>query len=310
MEQWRDVCFTLNNPTLSLEDFTNRIEGMLPVQYLVIGEEVGESGTRHYQGFLQLLRRTRHRKVHEILMHAHMEVRRGTPQQASEYCQKDGLFTIRGLLKNEVSKSDSNKEQWSKILQLAQEGQLDELQRDYPGEYIRYRTQLAKVHVEAMEALSTDKTCVWLYGPPGTGKSRFARDVDVNAYWKNPNKWFDNYNQNLHKTVIIDDFDTTHKVLGYHIKRWADRYPVLCETKGGAIYTSYDRLVITSNYSIEEIWTDDITLQAAIKRRFKVYKVLDHVESLEGILSIKTTTPEDLYDYKFINKFEMFNLNN
>lgn len=306
--QLKNLCFTLNNPSITKEEFLEHLKKNLDLDYVVIGLEVGESGTLHFQGFLMLKKKVRFQKLHSTLLNAHIEPLKGTPIQASDYCKKDNDFVTDGQIKCQESIAQQNKEKWQELYHLAHSGQMDELHTKYPGEYIRFHRALNAVRVEGMKALEGEKLCIWLHGEPGTGKSRFARDYDNEAYWKNPNKWWDNFDNSLHKTVIIDDIDKTHKVLGYHIKRWADRYPVLCETKGSGCYASYTTLIITSNYTIEEIWQDDITLAEAIKRRFHVYKVMGYEESLEGILSIKTYNPHNLTSYDLINKFNLKSL--
>lgn len=307
VQQLKNLCFTLNNPTITKEMFLTHLKENLDIIYVIIADEVGDSGTPHFQGFLQLQNKVRFKKLHEILMNAHIEPLRGTPTQANEYCTKDGNYITHGILKTQESIGVQNKEKWSQLLHLAQSGQMDAIHTDFPGEYIRYHAALHKVRVEAMKTLESSKFCLWLFGEPGTGKSRFARDYDANAYWKNPNKWWDNFNDGFHKTVIIDDIDKSHRVLGYHIKRWADRYPVLCETKGSSMYATYDNLIITSNYSIDEIWFDDKTLAAAIKRRFYEYRVMGFEETPEGVLNLSVYDPHNLTSYSKINKFNNFN---
>lgn len=295
--QARSIVFTINNPTPDIE---LRLQSELEYRYLVIGREIGESGTPHLQGFCQLKSRTRLKKLGEKFPW-HIESTKGTPKQASDYCKKDGDFIEFGELCGNDAAGDNTKDRWASIIQMARAGEWNKLSLEYPGEYIRNLRNLQTVHVAAMNPLETVKKCLWLYGEPGTGKSRFAHDLgkDV-SYWKNPNKWWDNYKGD--KVVILDDFDKTHEVLGYHLKRWADRYPVLCETKGGSIYPDYDILIVTSNYHPNEIFKDTM-LVAALERRFDLLKVLGFEESLEGILSIKTYSPTALTDYVYINKF-------
>lgn len=73
----------------------------------------------------------------------------------------------------------------------------------------------------------------------------------------------------------MDDIGKDHKVLGQQLKIWTDRYGCVLETKGGAVADEYDWFVVTSQYSIEDIWQDDPETIAALKRRFKVIHMMD-----------------------------------
>lgn len=69
-----------------------------------------------------------------------------------------------------------------------------------------------------------------------------------------------------------------HKVLSQHLKIWSDRYDCILETKGGAVHSQYQWFIVTSQYSIEEVFTDDRDC-AAIQRRFQQYEI----SSIEGL---------------------------
>lgn len=57
------------------------------------------------------------------------------------------------------------------------------------------------------------------------------------------------------------------------MKIWADKWGATGEYKGGTVALDYDKFIVTSNYSIEDIFLKeekDRPLCEAIKRRFKV----------------------------------------
>ena len=97
---------------------------------------------------------------------------------------------------------------------------------------------------QVIEGEHTDVKGEWYHGPSGAGKSRKARDENPGAYLKLCNKWRDGYQGQ--ETVIMEDLDKGHHVLGHHIKLWADRYHCPGETKGGQVPLVHRKFVITS----------------------------------------------------------------
>ncbi len=106
---------------------------------------------------------------------------------------------------------------------------------------------------------------IWIYGEPGCGKSHWARTQFPNAYLKLQNKWFDGYD--LQETILLEDFD--FQKLGHHLKLWADKWGCHGEVKGGLTPLLHSRLIITSNYTIGQLYVDDGVLCAAVRRRFQ-----------------------------------------
>lgn len=85
-QQSKAWCFTLNNYTEeekagldALEDESKRSES--GINYVIYGIEVGESGTRHLQGYIEFSRRVRLSGCRKLLPRAHFERRRGTSLQ-------------------------------------------------------------------------------------------------------------------------------------------------------------------------------------------------------------------------------------
>lgn len=68
--------------------------------------------------------------------------------------------------------------------------------------------------------------------------------------------WVDGYNGE--KVIVIEDLDmTTAYTFGHLIKHWADRYAVTAEFKGGTTWLHHKLLIITSNYTLEELYGED-----------------------------------------------------
>ncbi|ALE29731.1 replication associated protein [Lake Sarah-associated circular virus-33] len=111
----------------------------------------------------------------------------------------------------------------------------------------------------------------WIQGKSGKGKTTKAILENPDHYLKTINKWFDDYQGQ--ETIIIDDLDPTEaKWMGGNLKRWADKWPVPVEVKHGHIVIRPKKVVVTTQYMMEQLW-DDPALIEALKRRFKIIDV-------------------------------------
>lgn len=270
-------CFTINN----YNGFSD-LDTVKNWAYLVAGKEVGENGTPHLQCFVAYKVRTKFSTVKIQLPTAHIERMFTTPPLASEYCKKDMDFMEFGTLPDFNGATSGYKggeakaANYRKVIEVVINGDLDDVIEIDPVCYIQHYQGLKRIkqdHPTKPKAL--DDVCgEWLHGDPGVGKSHKAREEhDINEiYDKCANKWWDGYQGE--EIVLIDDFDLVHHVLGHHLKRWADKYPFPAEQKGTTISIRPKKIIITSNYTIEQIFSDP-ALVLALKRRFKVRRILD-----------------------------------
>lgn len=270
MAKYRNWCFTLNNYSIDeIKTFRENTRW----KYLLLGYETSETGTPHIQGYVVMKSRCRMRTMKNLNARAHWEPARGSFQQNYDYCTKDGEFTDFGIKpRTQKECGDMEKQRWKDALAAAKDGRLDDIPADIRFRYYTTCKQIMKDFMPMPDDMP-NVTGVWIYGPAGVGKSRKAREDYPNAYIKPCNKWWDGYQGQ--ENVIIDDVDKRHEVLGHHLKIWADRYGFTAEIKGGALNCRPSKIVVTSQYSIDDIWPDCETREA-LKRRFHVVHMSDY----------------------------------
>ena len=259
-------CLTINNYVI--HDVITQFEHP-DVKYCVGGFEVGDSGTRHIQGFVEFRNRKMLAGVKRIFPTAHLEVKRGTVEQAVTYCKKDGDWFEHGIrpVEQYVNGAKASKEKWQGILKMASESDLSGIKRDYPSEYVRYYHSIKRISKDEMQKpddLASPCGC-WYYGPAGTGKTTKARTENPGAYIKSRDKWWDGYNSQ--EVVILDDLDKYNVSLGGSLKDWADKWTFKAEEKGGVKWIRPKVFIVTSQYSIDQIW-EDVETREALHRRF------------------------------------------
>lgn len=138
------VCFTLNNyEQKDLDDFEKYFENNDKIIYGIVGQEIGENGTPHLQGFLHYNMEPKKGGINfwkaEIPggQRAHFETARGTDEQNKEYCEKEGVFIETG--------APTEHSLWERILQTAKVNLEDALAIDAEIS-IKYFSQLQSIH--------------------------------------------------------------------------------------------------------------------------------------------------------------------
>lgn len=253
---------------------------------MIVGNEIGDEGTPHLQGFVAYKVRTRFSTVKAQMPKAHIEKMLGTPKSASKYCMKDGDYEEFGTLpdyQGGASGGAAKAKNYRAMAELAQANKIDDIMEIDPVSYVQHYHAYKRIAQDhPPETLNLDDVCgEWLVGEPGVGKSYKAREDNPHYYDKAINKWWDGYQGE--PVVILDDFDLVHHVLGHHLKRWADRYAFPAEQKGTTTKIRPQKIIVTSNYTIEEIFSQDgDCLVAALKRRFKTTRILDWKLGMQG----------------------------
>lgn len=282
---YRNVCFTINNYT---EDEYAAILGNEMWSYVIIGKEVGELGTPHLQGYGELKKRTRYNTVHNSFFgRAHCEERRGTQEQAINYCKKDGRFEESGAKRDQGSRNDLDG-----VRNLA----LDLGMRGITRKYNMQQIKVAEKFLTYNEPVRDWQPSVyWLWGATGVGKSKKAREIcNDDTYVKNTgNKWWDGYDG--HECVILDDFRADWFPFTY-LLGLLDRYAFMVECKGGSRQFLAQKIVITCPHKPEDCFNDiGEDIRQLLRRLYVVENIVPNVpEVVEVILDAPQPLDFDL----------------
>lgn len=254
------------------------------VEAVIFGREVSGAGVRHFQGALQLRRVMRHSTVTKLFGgKVHVEPMQGTWEQSVEYCSKEdkdpfqeGCPTCSVEAKRKAGKQGGEaggkleQERWQTAWDLAKTGKVSEI-ADYHILVSQYRNLLAisKDHQATGKERRKGPIGTFLYGVPGSGKSHVARSLYHEfgeQYYKLTNKWWDGYQGE--RVILIEDIEPSEMVfMAGKLKIWMDIYDFPAEVKNGRVNVSLDKVVITSNYSIDELFAALPPVEKAAFRR-------------------------------------------
>lgn len=263
---------------------------MFPVRYVVFQQEISSTGTPHYQGYVEFTSGVRLSTVCGAVPGIHVERRKGTAKQASDYCMKSDTQVDGPWSHGKMSKQGQREDLLS-VKDMIDDGATQREVADAQfGTWCRnnkafslYRTiikQDAPAKFELSDfnvpALDLSKP-ILVYGPSGYGKTEFA-DAHFGSALLTVRHIDDlkRYNANRHKGICFHDMSFSH---------WP--FTTLCallefdkETSLHARYTNVTKpanvpMIFTFNhdnpfYDVEKLHPQQ---QAAINRRINKYPV-------------------------------------
>lgn len=303
----RDWCVTINHNMAGAGDLDpGRLVKEHPnLKYAVWQlERAPSTGQLHTQMFLRFVRPVRMAYVKKFLDRndAHCEARKGTAEQAADYCKKEdsrvdgpweiGVFDAQGqrrdlealfaCAKSGMALREAAEEvgAWAFTYARAYDRALDEYQQ------ARWEEMDEMGSVDEMPGFEPPVVNV-IYGDSGTGKSqwvyrsarRIAKERGWKIYRKMPGEWWQGYTGQ--EVVIIDDF--------YGSIRWGTLLQLLdgyhgirVEVKGGSVPWDAKVVYITSNKHPRD-WYSSISDPTPLARRitdlWEVRKLPDWVPS-------------------------------
>jgi hypothetical protein len=291
-KQLKHFAFTWNNyQEVDWESILKDAGPVLGISYIVYGFEIAPTtGTKHLQGYIQTEKRVYLTKINKCLPKVHITICNGSSQDNINYCKKLDNFFEAGTPRVESRRVKKCKDDWEALVNLAENGKLEDIRTDNPREFLVYYRTFKQIAMDKMKPEPVERYCYWIHGKPGTGKSRAVHQHYPDAYWKNANKWWDGYQGQ--ETVVLDDLGGAF--LYEHLKRWADRYPVIGEVKGSSIGLSYKRFIVTSNFDVDDPATTENTLLEtirAVQRRFVVLRAVEWDEADQDLIVELVITP-------------------
>jgi len=268
-----------------------------PSTYSIFGKEIAPTtGQKHWQGYVYLKNQQRGSYLIKLLPGAHIEVARGDHEQNRAYCSKGEDYIEYGIMP--ISRRPENQgtiaqTRWREAEQAAREGRMQDIPRDMYTRYYAYYDNLFLRH--GPRPANLEGCCgVWVFGPSGVGKSHVVRDTLPKHFNKMKNKWWDGFDPLYHDSIIIEEVDREDIWMWQHLKIWADKYPFTCEIKNSVAFIRPKKVVVISNFSIEECIQEPRMLEA-IKQRFHVVQILgESRRPTPGRFVVQNTSQEDL----------------
>lgn len=245
-------------------------------------ERAPDTGREHWQGYVEFSCKKRLHSVQAFIgdEKAHCELRRGTSQQAADYCKK-AESRVPGMVPVELGKlSAPVVNQMAAVTDAIREGaSYVDICRDHPSAILRYSRGVQSLigARDQFQEHSFRKIRVFeITGAAGSGKTRLAmqhsakhhaRTTYVKQWTRGQTSWWDGAE---HATLLIlDDFMGDAPLDEFLTLLGGYGHNNLRQTKGGHIRLSKLREVIITSNLRHDLWYPNASAehQAAIARR-------------------------------------------
>nr|UBJ25912.1 replication-associated protein [Red panda feces-associated circular DNA virus 5] len=294
----RNWCFTINNPTTS-----DILVSEQQVKFLICTLECGESGTIHYQGYLELKTNRNLNQVKALFRDTgtHLERRMGTRTEAITYCLK----TIRTVMNSSTSSLNSldlteycaslignqTESSLKGLIVIGFDGSCQDFLSTLQSKR-KVQERLATVKEKLLSGsndldIANEDFELWvkyhkafshyrlLNAKPRSTKTKVfvvqGPTGTGKSHWarqQDPHAYWKPRNNWWdgyvgQSTVVIDEF---YGWLPFDLLlRLCDEYPLQVECKGGSINFNAKRLIITTN-NVPVNWYSNVYFQAFIRR--------------------------------------------
>lgn len=247
MTKVRNFCFTTFEIKNNIERVYTVVNGK--IKYVVWQKEsCPDTRREHYQGYCELANPQTYAGIKRMFDDdtMHIEPRKGTAQQAADYCKKaesriEGPWEL-----GQISQQGKRNDLEEVTIKIKEGKSLATVAEEHPGTFIKFHRGMRELYNIINKPKNRERPMVeYHWGAPGAGKSRRAHEENPNAYHyvDNPNGWFDGYEGQ--DTVILDDFEG--KMPRALMLKLIDYYPHRMPIKGGFVPIVAYKFIFTSN---------------------------------------------------------------
>lgn len=297
MGRLRNTCFTLNNYSeLSVKQL---IDVAKHVKYIVWGKEIGEEGTPHLQGYIELKQPKTISALNKMIgwsSKPHYEPRGGTAKQAAGYCKKgSGPEPEEGwgyyfdhphetwdndeYEFGEISKQGA-REDLNELKDLITSGKrtVDEICVEDPIKVHQYGRVLDRLEDIALRKRFRKEMTqgIWYWGESGAGKSHKAMEgYDSSTHYVKclDDDWWDGYTGQ--ETVIFNEF--RGQVSFSRLLDLTDKWPTKVKRRNREpVPFLAKRLIVTSVQCPRDVYRNLVTNEPweQFDRRFVVEQLM------------------------------------
>jgi len=287
----RRFCVTVNNPPAACR----QEELFRPdlMEYLCVGSEVGDSGTPHFQIYLETTTKRfivplakRLAKIWQCGQ-PHVEVAMGSAEQNKTYCSKDGIFLEFGTPLKQGVRTDLS----DVIAAIASGSSMTELWQDHPEVMIKYgggirscyQATSPNLHQEPLTKFTAGDYPSWptpaiqialesktviLWGPSGTGKTCYARALLPTALFVSHMDDLLKFDRGTHDGIIFDDLSIAHlhREAQIHLVDMDQPRSIHCRYQVANIPAGTKKIFTTNNHEGAIYLVGDAAIERRIER--------------------------------------------
>lgn len=299
-------CITWNNPNIEESELATKLQSNSSIKGGIFQLEVGDSGTEHYQMYLEFTGAVRETGVRKALGTTAVSTfcAKGSKEDNIKYCSKVkgriGECFRWGTCSKEFKSEQGKRNDLDRFaVAVRKAGKItEEIKEEFPGHLLHFRKHVkdmleeeARAKAEAEELAfwqeqirredageetqgQQQRELILLFGPTAVGKTTYAMKDSIRynnqlPYKKSGStKWWDGYKGQ--DCVIIDEWRNKFGSIE-DINEMSNKGTLQIEFKGGCTVLSADRMYFTTNRHPLHIfgteWKDP--RYRALVRRFK-----------------------------------------